>query len=142
MNLTNLTSVQGYVVPGQTLKFSELVADLCSQLEYKVLLCVALVYTFYVFSNYTVPLFFALFRGRRYAFSRKVAKFVVGVLDALALMSIIFVFYLFWLQGQMTGPVFNWIILVTALVPIGAGLFLMDRHIRRKGLRYHSLRNR
>ncbi len=115
----NGTEIELYQQPEQYIPTTnDVIRDFCSQLEHSILICVLLIYLYFMMKLLT-PQFKIL--NEKYGFSvlkphfDMVADFVLGVNENLALMGTALLIILFWLQDP---PTFFkvWIISMISLV--------------------------
>lgn len=130
--MDNLTV--GYVRPGQTLEFSELVAEYCDQLDHKILLMLLAILSLYVVRV------FLLYRGvkgltllfpvaARYV--RWWADCLESFLDTASLFSSLFLLYLFYEQGMFSFGVRLWLFVLLVFVVLAGMSRVLEWRNRR-----------
>lgn len=133
VNYSNLSSP--FIPPNQALSFSELVSDYCNQLDHKILIMFLIIFSLYVLRVFMLPrayeqmliLLPGIVREMVNPYFDRIILGFISFLDTGALVSMLFIFYIFWKQAQFTTGLRLWLIGLFLIVLLCIVANVIDR---------------
>jgi len=104
INIGNLTYNETNFVPvigGVTrININDVMKDICLQINEKIIICLLLIFTFYVFSNYILPITKSILNYTKLnKYNKIIHDRLYSLLETLSLMSISLTLIFSWIQG-------------------------------------------
>ena len=133
--MVNFNNISTPFMPPRELSFSDLVADYCSQLDHKILIMFMIIFSLYVLRVFMLPRAYehilnvmpGILKDMISPYFDKIIDRVISFLDTGALISMLFVFYLFYVQGQFTAGFRLWIAALFLIVFLTIVANVVDR---------------